>query len=148
MSDETRRVLDLLAQGKVTVDEADQLLRAIGMKSQSQSQSNAAPPKPDESERPKPRFILINVHKLANERRPAEDINIRVPFAIVRGGLRLGALIPGFSPEKVSARLRERGLNLDFSTMGPAAIETLLADMGELNIDVDGGKQQVRITCE
>ncbi len=30
MSDERRRVLDLLAQGKITVDEADQLLRALG----------------------------------------------------------------------------------------------------------------------
>ncbi len=30
MSDETRRVLDLLAQGKITVDEADQLPSAIG----------------------------------------------------------------------------------------------------------------------
>ena len=148
MSDETRRVLDLLAQGKVTVDEADQLLRAIGKQPQSSSHSNAAPPKAEESERPKPRFIRINVHKLANERRPAEDINIRVPFAIVRGGLRLGALIPGFCQEKVSARLRDRGLNLDFSTMGPEEIETLLADIGELNIDVDGGKQQVHITCE
>ena len=29
MNDDTRRVLDLLAQGKITVDEADQLLRAM-----------------------------------------------------------------------------------------------------------------------
>jgi len=29
MSDEARRVLDLLAQGKITVDDADRLLRAI-----------------------------------------------------------------------------------------------------------------------
>ena len=28
MSDDTRRILDLLAQGKITVDEADELLRA------------------------------------------------------------------------------------------------------------------------
>ena len=29
MSDETRRVLDLLAQGKITVDEADRLIKAV-----------------------------------------------------------------------------------------------------------------------
>ena len=29
MSDETRRVLDLLAQGKITVDETDRLFRAL-----------------------------------------------------------------------------------------------------------------------
>ena len=30
MSDERRRVLDLLAQGKITVDEADELLKTLG----------------------------------------------------------------------------------------------------------------------
>ena len=30
MSEDTKRVLEMLASGKVTVDEADRLLRAIG----------------------------------------------------------------------------------------------------------------------
>lgn len=29
-ADDTRRILDLLAQGKMTVDEADRLLKALG----------------------------------------------------------------------------------------------------------------------
>jgi hypothetical protein len=39
MSDETRRILELLAQGKVTVDEADQLLRAIGQQPSSDAKT-------------------------------------------------------------------------------------------------------------
>jgi len=105
MSEETRRVLDLLSQGKVTVEEADQLLRALG----ANAQGDAAASSPSaEAERPKPRFIRINVHKAANDRRGPEDVNIRVPIAIVRSGMRLGALIPGLAGEQVVARCARR----------------------------------------
>src|SRR5438552_2086036 len=42
MSEETRRVLDLLAQGKITVDEADRLLAAIGPLSAGSAATGAA----------------------------------------------------------------------------------------------------------
>ena len=75
-------------------------------------------------------------------------MNIRVPMAIMRGGMRLGAIIPGFGGERMKARLREQGIDLDLSKLEPAAIETMLNDLGEMNIDIDSGKAQVRITCE
>ncbi len=142
MSDETRRVLDLVAQGKITVDEAQQLLGAI-------SAPAAAPAAgADESERPKPRWLRIAIHKSAKEGRRDKDVNIRVPIAIVRSGMRLGALIPGLAGEQVAARMRERGLDIDFSKLDAAAIETVLKELGDTNIEIDSGKAQVRITCE
>ena len=138
MSDERRRVLDLLAQGKITVDEAEQLLRAI-----------VAEPSADAAgDKPKPRFFRINVHKAARDDHREKDVNIRVPISIIRSGMRLGAIIPAFASDRVHARLRERGLDIDLSKVDAAAIETILADMGEMNIDVDDGKATVRITCE
>lgn len=143
MSDDSRRVLELLAQGKVTVEEADQLLRALA----DQSRRSDATPKTDAGGTAKPRFIRIHVHKPGRDGREAKDVNIRVPMAIVRGGMRLGTLIPGLQ-DRVNARLRERGVDLDLSKLDPAAIESLLADLGEVNIDVNGNGEQVRITCE
>ena len=142
MSDETRRVLDLVAQGKITVDEAQQLLGAIS--------APAATPAAgaDESERPKPRWLRIAIHKSAKEGRHDKDVNIRVPIAIVRSGMRLGALSPGLAGEQVAARMRERGLDIDFSKLDAAAIETVLKELGDTNIEIDSGKAQVRITCE
>jgi hypothetical protein len=142
MSEETRRVLDLLAQGKVTVDEADRLLRAI------QNAEADQGPKAGEAERPAPRYLRINVHKTATDRRPDQDVNIRVPIAIVKGGMRLGALIAPLAGEHVASRMREHGLDLDLTKLDAASIESILKEMGEVNIDVDSGKQQVRITCE
>jgi hypothetical protein len=142
MSDETRRVLDLLAQGKITVDEADQLLRAL----------NDQPPRsdvPPGSDVPpaKPRFIRIHVHKPGREGREGKDVNIRVPMSILRGGMRLGTMIPGLQ-DRVSARLRERGMDIDLAKLDPAVLESMLSELGEVNIDVGGTGEQVRITCE
>jgi hypothetical protein len=143
MSDDTRRILDLLAQGKISVDEAHRLLAAVGTRSDASSaatEEGAAPPRP--------RYLRIAVHKPANDHRPEKDVNIRVPIAIMRGGMRLGAIIPGFGGERMQARLREQGIDLDLSKLDPATIETMLKDLGEMNIDIDSGKAQVRITCE
>jgi hypothetical protein len=143
MSDDTRRVLDLLAQGKVTVEEADRLLRAI-TGDQPPRQEAGAPP----ADRPKLRWVRIAVHKAAKDGHRDKDVNIRVPIAIVRSGMRLGALIPGMAGEQVSARLRERGLDIDFSKLDAAAIEEVLKELGDTNIEIDSGRAQVRITCE
>jgi hypothetical protein len=143
MSDETRRVLDLLAQGKISVDEAHQLLKALG----EHAQRPAGPSQADASGSPKPRFMRIHVHKPGRDGREPKDVNIRVPLAVVRGGMRLGTLIPGLH-ETMNARLRERGIDVDLSKIDPATLETMLAELGEVNIDVQPGGEQVRISYE
>ena len=144
MSDDTRRILDLLAQGKITVDEADQLLRAMA------APADAAPTAATASNEPSatPRYVRITVHKTAKDDRRDKDVNIRVPIAVVKSGMRLGALIPGFPGDAVSARLRERGIDVDFSKLDTAAFEHVLKQLGDTNIEVDSGKAQVRISCE
>ena len=144
MSDDTRRILDLLAQGKITVDEADQLLRAMSASSDAAQTTAAAP---NEQSAP-PRYVRITVHKTAKDDRRDQDVNIRVPIAVVKSGMRLGALIPGFPGDAVSARLRERGIDVDFSKLDTAAVEQVLKQLGDTNIEVDSGKAQVRISCE
>ena len=142
MSDDTRRVLDLLAQGKISVEDADRLLRAIGAQGRG---ADAAAPQPDPQKR---RWVRIAVHKPGHAGHREKDVTIRVPIAIVKSGMRLGALIPGMAGEQVSARLRERGLDIDFSKLDAAAIDEVLKELGDTNIEIDSGRAQVRITCE
>lgn len=133
MSDDSRRVLELLAQGKVSVDEAHQLINAV------KDQPTAGSPKP--------RFIRIHVHKPGKEGKKDKDVNIRVPLSVVRSGMRLGTFLPGFE-DRVSARLRERGMDINLAKLDPAVLESIIAEMGEVNIDVNGSGETVRITCE
>ena len=144
MSEETRRVLELLAQGKVSVDEADQLLKAVSAATAAGSPSSTAA---DERPRPPARFVRIAIHK-EDERQGEKDVTIRVPLVIVRSGMRLGALIPGIAGEKVAARLRDRGVELGFSTLDAAALDAVFKELGSEPIDIDAGKAQIRITCE
>lgn len=146
MSDDRRRVLDLLAQGKITVDEADQLLRALGATPAAEPPAASASASGDASK--KPRYIRIAVHKPANGRDAAEDINIRVPVPMIKGGMRLGALLPGFIGDRIASRLRERGVDFDLTKLDPAAIQAMFQELSEGGIDVESGKAQVRITCE
>src|SRR5712692_6255332 len=102
MSAERRKVLEMLAQGKITAEEAEQLLEKLaaqgvdGTPSAEKSRENAASP-------PKLRYLRIQVEK------PGQDhINLRMPLAFLGKGKRLLAVLP----TKVSERLTEHGFDL------------------------------------
>ncbi len=142
MTDDARRVLELLSSGKVTVDEADELLKAIGA-----APAGATDRLPSSAEKPLARFLRMSVVKATGDGSAGRQVNIRVPLSLVRGGMRLGAMIPGYG-EAITERLRQLGVDLDPSRLGTAELGAVLRELGELTIDVDGGRAQVRITCE
>jgi hypothetical protein len=132
MSEETRQVLELLSQGKVSVPEAEQLLQAV-----------KAPEVADEK-KGEPRYFRILVNKPASEGKKAETVNIKVPMTVIRGGLRLTALFPMMSKKKIQL---DDGSELDLSKINYSDLEAMIKDIGELTVDVDG-EAQVRIRCE
>jgi hypothetical protein len=151
-SDDTRRILDMLSQGKITVDEADRLIKA--MSADRPAETTTADSAADG--RPRVRWFRINIHKPAQDPtyRP-KDVNIRVPIAVVKGGMRLGAIIATFAGEKAAQRMKERGIDLDlskingdFSKMNGDEFDAFMKSLDDMNIEIDDGKSQVRITCE
>ena len=134
MSEETRKVLEMLSAGKVSVHEAEQLLQAV-----------ASPNHSADEKKVEPRYFRILVNKPAREGKKAEAVNIRVPITVVRGGLRLGSLFPGMLAKK-TVQLAN-GSELDLSKVTYTDLEAMIKDIGELTVDVDGDAQ-VRIRCE
>ncbi len=134
MSEDTRKVLEMLSNGKLSVQEAEQLLQAV-----------AAPGGSADAKHEEPRYFRILVNKPARDGRKAEAVNIRVPMTVVRGGLRLGSLIPGVLAKK-KLQLAD-GSELDLSKVTYTDLEAMIKDIGELTVDVDGDAQ-VRIRCE
>ena len=133
MSGERRKVVGMLAGGRGSVPEAEQLLQAL-----------AASGRTDE-QRAEPRYFRVLINKPARDGRKAENVNIRVPITVVRGGLRLSALLPGMLGKK-KIQLDD-GTELDLSKIHYADLEAMIKDIGELAVDVDGDAQ-VRIRCE
>lgn len=133
MSEDTRRVLEMLSQGKVSVQEAEQLLQAL------------ASGETADEKKAEPRYFRILVNKPPRDGKKAENVNIKVPMTVVRGGLRLGALFPGFLARK-KVQLGN-GAELDLSKVTYTDLEAMIKDIGELTVDVDGDAQ-VRIRTE
>jgi hypothetical protein len=134
MSEETRKVLEMLSNGKVSVQEAEQLLQAVGAPSQNGDEKKA-----------EPKYFRVLVNKPAREGKKAEAVNIRVPMTVVRGGLRLGSLFPGMLAKK-KVQLAN-GSEFDLSKVTYTDLEAMIKDIGELTVDIDGDAQ-VRIRCE
>ena len=135
MSEETRKVLEMLSNGKVSVQEAEQLLQAV-----------ASPSATRDDKKVEPRYFRILVNKPAREGKKAEAVNIRVPMTVVRGGLRLSAFFPSVLGKK-KIQL-DNGTELDLSKVHYSDLEAMIKDIGELTVDVDGDDAQVRIRCE
>ena len=134
MSEERRRVLEMLSEGKISVQEAEKLLQAVTPTLEA-----------GDDKKVEPRYFRILVNKPAREGKKAEAVNIRVPMTVVRGGLRLGALFPGMLGKK-KIQL-DNGTELDLSKVTYTDLEAMIKDIGELTVDVDGDAQ-VRIRCE
>jgi hypothetical protein len=134
MSEERRKVLEMLSSGKISVQEAEQLLQAV-----------ASPGESADEKTVEPKYFRILVNKPAREGKKAEAVNIRVPMTVVRGGLRLGSLFPGMLAKK-KVQLAN-GNELDLSKVTYTDLEAMIKDIGELTVDVDGDAQ-VRIRCE
>lgn len=134
MSEETRKVLEMLSSGKVSVLEAEQLLNAVKASSERTEEKKA-----------EPRFFRVLINKPARDGKKAENVNIRVPMTVVRGGLRLGSLFPGMLAKRKFQLAN--GDEIDLSKVTYTDLEAMIKDIGELAVDVDG-EAQVRIRCE
>jgi hypothetical protein len=156
-TDDTRRILDMLQDGKITVDEADRLLKALSESKAGQTgsagQAGEAEAAADGADRV--RWIRINIQKPADEDHKAKNVNIRVPIAIVKGGMRLGAIIGTFAGDKAARRMKADGLDIDvakissdLSKMNGPEFDEFLRSLNETNIEIDDGKSTVRITAE
>ena len=151
-TDDTRRILEMLSQGKITVDDADRLIQAV-----SADRSAASTPADAASDaKPRARWFRINIHKPSkDDTHQPKDVNIRVPIAVAKGGMRLGAIIATFAGEKAAQRMKARGLDLDLSAingdlsrMNGAEFEAFMKSLDEMNIEIDDGRSTVRITAE
>jgi hypothetical protein len=151
-TDDTRRILDMLQEGKITVDDAGRLINALT--ADRRPETAAGDTATDGRERV--RWIRINIQKPANDTgHKAKNVNIRVPIAIVRGGMRLGAIIGTFAGEKAARRMKAQGLDIDLakissdlSQMNGPEFDEFLRSLNETNIEIDDGNATVRITAE
>lgn len=144
MTEERRRILNMMAEGKLSPPEAEALLDALASNSSSQLVPARTPPQPLATKSPKYLRVLVEG---VEEDKP-NKVNVRVPFELIRAGMRLAALIPVVAYEPVNRALKDAGVDLDISKIKPEDLEDLVAHLQELQVDVDDGAEKVRVYCE
>ncbi len=143
-TDRSRRVLQLLAQGKITVDDADALLRALQRDDAAPADDAAGPGASGDAS---PKWIRFTIEK-QRDGQPPKTFTIRTPIAAARSGLKLGAMFKRFASQPFAERLRQEGIDVDFSKLDVSQLDTLFAEMNEMEMDVDGGRTKIRLRCE
>jgi hypothetical protein len=144
MNEDRRSILDMLAAGKITADEAERLLAALD-----RAPSAAAPAVDDAypGGKPRPKYLRVLVDTDEDADGPTK-VNIRVPMQLLRAGVRLSSVIPPKAREEVNAAMARQGIPFDVNQIRPENLEELVEQLGELTVDVDQERTKVRIFCE
>lgn len=137
MNENRRQILEMLAAGKITADEAERLISAV----ETEPQPAGSEPK----SKSKPKYIRVVVD---DNGKGATKANIRVPMQLLRSGVKLAALIPKAAQSHVNDALHEHGVQLDLSQIKPENLEDLVDQLDELTVDVDDKDVKVRVFCE
>lgn len=137
MSEETRKILELLDQKKISVDEAERLMNAVGVERTDTGSSIA-----ETANKPKPKFLRV----LVNDQE--DKVDVRVPLQMIRAGIKLGTLIPQNAQAKFTSALEEKGIKFDLASFKPEDVESLIEAFADLHVDVNSDKGNVRVFCE
>ena len=142
MNEDRKRILDLLAAGKITADEAERLIAALV----GDGVTTAEPSAPRSS----PKYLRVIVDAPGEPGEGATKVNIRVPMMLLRAGVRLGALIPAQARGDVDSAMREWGIPFDLSQIKPENLDAVIEHLEDFSVDVDVAEDgtKVRVFCE
>jgi hypothetical protein len=143
MNEERRQILQMLAENKITADEAERLISALEREEPAPVPGSA----PGSKRRPKYLRVMMNYDDGAGGEREGR-INIRVPLRLLRAGVRLTALIPPRALAKANEELDKAGVPIDLAELKPQQLEELVDALDELTVDMDDPGSKIQIFCE
>lgn len=140
MSDDRRKILEMLAEKKITAEEADRLIAALSMKAGGGGENASGD---------KPKYLRVLVDTDDPIGGPTK-VNVRVPIQLLRAGVKLTGLIPAAAREHMNEAMREQGVNFDVNQIRPENLDELIDQLNDLSVDVDQAQTntKVRVFCE
>jgi hypothetical protein len=139
VNEQRRQVLQMLAEDKITADEAERLIDVLEREQPELSPGTASRP------RPRPKYLRVVVVDSADA---PTCVNIRIPLQLLRAGVRLASLIPPHALTVVNAEMSKSGVPIDLSQIKPQDIEELIDQLEDVVVDVDDTDAKVQVFCE
>lgn len=160
MTENKKKILEMLAQNKISADEAYRLLSAVD--SEEGGHGNAGYENTGSkgtAVKAKPKYLRVTVTPSAEGTSSGKGnlfqdgnvgrVNVRVPMSLIRAGIKLTSLIPPEALDKANNALREKGINFDVRNIKSEDIEGLIEALGDMEIDVEGAKgEKVKVFVE
>jgi hypothetical protein len=161
MSENQRKILEMLADKKIGVDEAHRLLSALKAEGGTPESTMGA----GTTGKPKPKYLRVCVipirghehgegHGHDEDDEDDEDdkgaalVNLRVPMSLIRSGMKFTSLLPDGARDKVTDALQEKGINLDMRNMKPEDLEEIIEALSDLEVKVVNKKEVVKVFVE
>ncbi|MFP3898954.1 MAG: hypothetical protein ACLFVD_06545 [Dehalococcoidia bacterium] len=148
MSENEKRILEMLANTEISVDEAHRLLNAL--------EPEAGRPRgvagAEAKARSRGKYLRVKVapgpgHEHDED---AELVNVRVPLSLVRAGMKFTSVLP-VPPEvreRINGALREKGVNFDMRNLSPEELDELIEALSDLEVDVVSDREMVKVFVE
>ncbi|MBN1644024.1 MAG: hypothetical protein JW856_04320 [Dehalococcoidales bacterium] len=142
MGENQQRILQLLAEGKITVEEATRLLSLVGGESGETTgfvktaRSNA-------------KYLYVKVEpKEGRETQQNPRVNVRVPVSLIRAGMKLTALIPPHVADDINKGMKDKGIGFDIRNLKDEYIEPLVEALHDTEIVVDTPDAGIKLYAE
>ncbi len=143
MSNERSRILNMLAEGKITAEEAEKLLDALKQET-NQGPKDEEEPKTEPKPGDKPKYLCIVVRPKSSE---GDKVDIKIPLQIIRAGVKLKSILPESARDRINTKFIDKGIGLNINDIDSRSLEELLQSLKELSIDVEDGNETVKIYC-
>ena len=161
MTASKKKILEMLAQGRISADDAYKLLNAVddeqsGGGDESKNAASENNPKREftagetVAQKRKPKYLRVTVTpREGADPEHADRVNVRVPMALVRAGLKMTSLIPNDALDKANDALHDKGINFDVRNIKPEDLEELIEALGDMQVDVESGHgEKVKVFVE
>lgn len=133
MSEERKKILEMLAAGQITAQDADRLLSAVEGPSGESATATATASLPKNA----PKFLRVLIDGTDKKNGGPVHINMRIPIILLRAGVRLASVIPPHAQQRVNDQLRKQGVDFDLTQIKPENVNELLDQLRDVAIDID-----------
>jgi hypothetical protein len=147
MTENQKKILEMLAQNKISSEEAYRLLNAVD-RNEKEPEVVASPPPAAGG---KPKYLRVTVMPSSENVNSADvdRVNVRVPMSLIRAGIKLTSLIPPQAYDKVNSALHEKGIEFDVRSIKSEDIEDLIEALGDMEVDIESSKgEKVKVFVE
>ena len=139
MNENSRRVLEMLAEGKVSVDEAERLISLVDEEPEATAAVQPlAPPRTGAA-----RYLRVTVDSDG-----AEHVDVRVPLALIKAGVKLHNLLPEQAEQGINKAMERNGINIDIHNLRAEDLEQLIDALSDIEVNIQDGNEKVRVYCE